>query len=178
MEQYKDGNTGFSAHTKLTNKKPKLKPIPGTGDSSKYTSPDGKLDYYREFLSHIMNISPSCAIAKTTGNDFEKSRTVITPYDLYEAFRLISRVPQNSPSFRFYTNYLEELYERRNNLFPTGDSLLPKYIRLEDIPNPASDYNKYNRFFNALRSSLKKTMSIMDEIGIPNGIQSNEKDER
>ncbi|MCI9366469.1 MAG: hypothetical protein HFJ54_08250 [Clostridia bacterium] len=160
MEQYKDGNTGFSAHTKLSGKKVKLKSIPGTLESGKYTDPQGDLTYYRNFLAHIMNISPSCAIAKTTGNDFETSRIMITPYDLYEAFRLISRVPMDSPGFRAYSEYLEDLYQRRDNLFPTGDSLLPKYIRYEEIPNPSTDYTTYNQFLNELRSSLRNTLSV------------------
>jgi len=159
MEQYKDGNTGYSAHTKLSGKKIKLKNIPGTL-GGKYKDPQGDLSYYRQFLSHIMNISPSCAIAKTTGNDFEAGRVVITPYDLYEAFRLISRVPEDSPAFRTYTEYLGNLYERRDHLFPTGDSLLPKYIRYDDIPNPSVDYSTYNRFLNELKCSLRNTLSV------------------
>lgn len=167
MEQYRDGNVGFSAHTKMENKKPKLKSIPRIGDSKSYKDPTGTLGYHREFLSHIMHISPSCAIAKTTGNDFESERTIITPYDLYEAFRLISRVPKEGVGYKYYSKYLQELYEKRNDLFPAGEGLLPKYIAVDDIPNPNADYTKYNRFFNELRSSLKKTMSIMDALETP-----------
>lgn len=162
MEQYKDGNIGYSAHTKLKGKKVKLKNIPGTLECGKYTDPQGDLSYYRSFLAHIMNISPSCAIAKTTGNDFEAGRIMITPYDLYEAFRLISRVPMDSPAFRMYSEYLEDLYQRRDDIFPTGDSLLPKYIRYEDIPNPITDYPTYNQFLNELKSSLRNTLSVIE----------------
>lgn len=160
MEQYKDGNIGYSAHTKLSGKKVKLKNIPGTLESGTYSDPQGDLTYYRNFLAHIMNISPSCAIAKTTGNDFEAGRIMITPYDLYEAFRLISRVPFDSPAFRTYTEYLGDLYERRDTIFPTGDSLLPKYIRYDDIPNPSADYPTYNQFLNELKCSLRNTLNV------------------
>lgn len=158
MEQYRDGNVGFAAHTKLPSKGIKLKSIPKIGDGQRYTSPTGQLEECRSFLSHIMHISPDCAIAKTTGNDFESGRTIITPYDLYEAYRLISRVPKESRMYRAYTKYLGELYEKREELFPTGDSLLPKYIRFDDIPNPATDNSKYYEFFSELNASLKQTI--------------------
>lgn len=176
MEQYKDGNVGFAAHTKLPDKgifpentkslgkNRKLKSIPGTLEG-RFQDPQGKLAYYREFLSHIMHISPSFAVAKTTGNDFETGRVMITPYDLYEAFRLISRIPKDSPVFRTYSEYLSELYEEREKIFPTGENLLPKYIRFDDIPNPAADYTTYNQFFNELRSSLKNTLKVLTDIG-------------
>lgn len=156
QEQYRDGNIGYSAHTKMPNKRYKLKSVPRSGEC-RYTDPTGYLTECREFLSHIMHISPSFAIAKTGGDDFEVERTIITPYDLYEAFRKISSIPKDSPSYKAYTRYLHELYAERENLFPTGDSLLPKYITIDEIPNPNTDYTRYNRFFNELRSSLKKT---------------------
>lgn len=160
MEQYRDGNVGFAAHTKLPSKGLKLKSIPKIGSVKKYTDSTGLLTECKNFLSHIMHISPECAIAKTTGNDFERGRITIAPYDLYEAFRLISRVPKDSSVFKAYTKYLGELYEKREELFPTGDSLLPKYIRYDDIPNPTANNNdiNYYKFFNDLTISLKKTM--------------------
>lgn len=161
IEQYKDGNVGYSAHSKMENKKPKLKDIPKTLHDTRLTDPTGNLEYFREFLYHIMKISPSCAIARTTGNDFESERTMITPFDLYEAFRLISRVPSESPSYRFYQKYLEELYRKRNELFPTGEELLPRYIMVDEIPNPNIDSNKYQRFLRDLRMSLNKTLSLV-----------------
>lgn len=105
-----------------------------------------------------MHVSPSFAIAKTTGNDFETGRVIITPYDLYEAFRLVSRVPKDSIAYKTYNKYLGELYEKREELFPTGDSLLPKYIRFDDIPNQNLDNTMYYQFFSELSSSLKKTL--------------------
>lgn len=158
QEQYRDGNIGYSAHSKMPNKRYKLKSVPRT-EEGRYTDPTSYLAECREFLSHIMHISPSFAIAKTGGDDFEVGRTIITPYDLYEAFRKISRIPKDSPSYKAYMRYLHELYAEREKLFPTGDSLLPKYITVDEIPNPSTDYTKYNRFFNELRSSLKKTFS-------------------
>ena len=158
QEQYRDGNIGYSAHTKLPNKRYKLKNVP-RNTKGRYTDSTGYLAECREFLSHIMHISPSFAIAKTGGDDFEVERTIITPYDLYESFRKISRIPKDNPSYKAYTRYLHELYAEREHLFPTGDSLLPKYITLDEIPNPSTDYTRYNRFFNELRSSLKKTFS-------------------
>lgn len=160
MEQYRDGNVGYAAHTKLPSKGVKLKSIPKIKGEKRYSDPTGLLAECRSFLSHIMHISPECAIAKTTGNDFESGRVTIAPYDLYEAFRLISRVPKDSSVFKAYTKYLGELYEKREDLFPTGDSLLPKYIRYDDIPNPSSNnYDaNYYEFFNELTISLKQTM--------------------
>ncbi len=161
MEQYRDGNIGFSAHTKLPTKGfRKLKSIPKTGESEKYVSPDGRLEECRKFLSHMMHISPLFAVAKTNGNDFESGRVTITPYDLYEAFRLISRVPKDSLAFKTYTKYLGELYEEREKLFPTGDNLLPKYILFSDIPNPHTDRAKYDTFFKDLNNSLQQTLEI------------------
>ncbi len=159
MEQYRDGNIGFSAHTKLPSKDIKLKNIPKTGDGTKYTSADEKLAVYREFLSHIMHISPQCSIVKTTGDDFENGRVVVTPYDLYEAFRLISRIPKdNSMLYNTYNKYLAELYDKRDDLFPSGESTLPKYIKSEDIPNPNGDFVRYNNFFEELKASVKRTL--------------------
>lgn len=169
MEQYRDGNTGFSAHTKLPDKSFKLKPIPAIGNGTRYTDPTASLAYKREFLSHIMHISPQCAIAKTTGNDFETKRVMITPFDLYEAYRLITRIDTESIVFRAYNEHLTELYEKREKLFPTGEGLLPEYIRYEDIPNPITDIQEYITFFSLLESSLYKTMGIAftNEEGIP-----------
>ena len=169
MEQYRDGNVGFSAHSKRPEKGQKLKSIPSTGKSSKYTDPKGSLKYCREFLSHIMHISPQFAIAKTSGNDFESGRITITKYDAYEALRLVSRVPKGTPAFIHYNAYFSELYDKRDELLPTGD--LPKYIRVEEIPNKDTDPARYNYFFNELRNSLKFTLkgserSTSDEIDL------------
>lgn len=159
-EQYRDGNIGFSAHTKLPTKSIKLKSIPKIGNGERYTDPTGDLEECTKFLSHVMHISPSCAIAKTTGNDFETGRVIITPYDLYEAFRLISRVPADSLMYRTYEKYLGELYAKREDLFPAGDTLLPKYIRFDDIPNNQGPNNgkAYYSFFNDLSVSVSNTM--------------------
>ena len=145
IQQYRDGNSGFSAHIKMDRKGLKLKNIPSTGDSKRYTQ---DLKYYREFLSHIMHTAPSCAIARSAGND----RIVIIPSDLYEAYRFISRVPEDSPLYKSSLIYFSDLYARRYELLPSGDSLLPKYIRREEIPTPNT------KFFTGLRSSLKETL--------------------
>lgn len=160
MEQYKDGNTGFSAHTKLPDKSFKLKTIPAIGDGTRYTDPTASVQYKIEFLSHIMNISPQCAIAKMTGNDFETKRIMITPFDLYEAYRLITKIDTESTLFRAYNEHLSELYQKREKLLPTGEGLLPEYIRYEDIPNPLNDLNRYVTFFNQLQSSIFQTMAL------------------
>lgn len=128
----------------------KLKNIPSTGDSKKYKQ---DLNYYKEYLSHIMYTAPSCAIARKAGND----RVVIIPSDIYESFRLISNVPEDSPSYKSYLKYFSELYSRRDELLPAGDSLLPKYIRRDEIPNPNTNNVQYNKFFNKLKLSLKET---------------------
>jgi len=156
MEQYRDGNIGFSAHSKLPEKGQKLSTIPHIGTSTKYTDPKGTLKYCKEYLSHIMHISPQYAIAKTTGNDFESGRITITKYDAYEALRLVSRVPKGTPAFIHYNSYFAELYDKRDELLPTGD--LPKYIRVEEIPNKDTDPARYNYFFNELRNSIKYTL--------------------
>ncbi len=162
MEQYKDGNIGFSAHSKLPEKGQKLSTIPRTGGSSRYTDPKGTLQYCKEYLSHIMHISPQYAIAKTTGNDFENGRITITKYDAYEALRLISRVPKGTPAFIHYTAYFSELYDKRDELLPAGD--LPKYIRVEEIPNTKTGRIGYNRFFSELQSSLRQTIGQSLEV--------------
>lgn len=64
QEQYRDGNIGFSAHSKLPTKRYQLKSLPKTG-TGVYTSPTDELQACREYLSHVMHISPSFAIAKT-----------------------------------------------------------------------------------------------------------------
>ncbi len=160
IEQYKDGNSGFSAHTKLPGKNLKLKSIPSTVAGKKYSDPQGHLKEYKDFLSHIMNVSPSCAIAKSTGSDFAAERVSIVTYDLYEAFRLISRVPKDSIYFKIHYKYFAELYAKRKELFPTDDSLLPLYLTRDEIPNPQLDYNKYTNFFAELRDSLSKTLGM------------------
>lgn len=153
-EQHRDGNIGFAAHTKLKGKNHKLKNIPSTGN---YTDPNEMLKAYREFLAHLMYISPLCSITRTTGNDFENKRTITTTYDLYETFRTISRVPKNSLSEKTLSQYLETLYQNREKLMPTDASLLPKYVKFEEIPNPVTNFDKYMEFQNELSSSLKKT---------------------
>ena len=145
IQQYRDGNSGFSAHTKLAKKGMKLKNIPTTGDSSRYKEDIG---YYREYLSHIMHTAPSCAIARNAGND----RVVIIPSDIYESFRLISNVPEDSPAYKSYIKYFKELYSRRDEILPSGDVLLPKYIRRDEIPSSNTKY------FSRLRLSVKETM--------------------
>ena len=167
MEQYRDGNSGFSAHSKLPEKGQKLSSIPHTGDSSRYTDPKGTMQYCREYLSHIMHISPQYAIAKTTGNDFENGRITITKYDAYEALRLVSRVPKGTPAFIHYNAYFAELYDKRDELLPAGD--LPKYIRVEEIPSMKSNFTKYTQFWSSLKQSLKNTL---------NRAQEKEKEER
>lgn len=84
-------------------------------------------------------------------------RVVITPYDLYEAYRMISAMPKGSKTYKVYSKYLHTLYDRRKELFPTDESILPRYVAEDDIPNPNADYSKYNRFFGELRNSLKQT---------------------
>lgn len=164
MEQYKDGNVGLSAHFKMPNKGArKLKSIPGAHKDARYTSPTSALKERKDFLSWIMHISPLCSVARITGHDFETGRTVITPYDLYEAFRLIHRVPKEDKAYRMYSNYLTELYEKRKELFPTGETILPKYITFDEIPNPSVNIRKYNEFFSSLRSSLDGTLTLLDE---------------
>ena len=165
QEQYRDGKAGFASHSKLEGKKVLLKSLPKKGDGKAYTDANGALEEYRQFLHHIMNISPSFAIAKKTGDDFENERVNVTPYDLYEAFRLVSSVPKdNSTYFRIYSKYLNDLYERRDELLPSGTELLPKYIRYEDIPNPNSDYKAFSSFFATLRESLGGTLDYEREI--------------
>lgn len=163
IEQYRDSKTGFAAHTKLSGKSPKLKNIPGTGNSQKYTDIEGKAKEYREYLSYLMHASPTFSITKTSGNEFAEGRTTTTTYDLYESFRLISRVPKKSSAYRVFLKYFENLYKERSNLIPTGDNLLPKYLEFKDIPNPNVDYTKYNQFFNELKSSLKNTLEILED---------------
>ncbi len=155
-EQQRDGNIGFAAHTKLKGKSQKLKNIPSTGN---YTDPQEMLKAYREFLAHLMYISPMCSITRTTGNDFENKRTITTIYDLYETFRTISRLPKNSLSEKTLSKYLETLYQDREKLMPTDASLLPKYLKFEEIPNPVTNFNKYMEFQRELSSSLKNTFN-------------------
>ena len=54
----------ISAHSKLPTKRYQLKSIPKTGEGV-YTSPTDELSACKEFLSYVMHISPSFAIAKT-----------------------------------------------------------------------------------------------------------------
>ena len=155
IQHYRDGNSGFSAHIKMAKKGLKLKNIPSTGDSKKYTQ---DLGYYREYLSHIMHTAPSCAIARNAGNE----RVVIIPSDTYESFRLISRVPEDSPSYKPYIKYFKELYARRDEILPSGDSLLPKYIRRDEIPNSNAKF--FSRLRNSLRETMNETIEKKDEL--------------
>lgn len=165
IEQYNDSTTGFAAHTKLPGKNPKLKDIPATGESKSYIDKNKTLKEYREYLAYLMHVSPKSSITRVTGNDFQKESTITKTYDLYEAFRSISRVPKNNTvASRTLLKYLDELYENRDKLIPTGEKALPKYIKFSDIPNPTANYTKYNQFFNELRSSLKKTIEETFEL--------------
>lgn len=82
---------------------------------------------------------------------------MITPYDLYESYRMIANVPKGSTAYKVYSKHLHKLYDRRKELFPTDESILPRYWAEDDIPNQNEDYAKYNRFFGELRMSLAQT---------------------
>lgn len=114
-------------------------------------------------------------LQKLNGSDFEVPRVVITPYDLYEAYRMISAMPKGSKTYKVYSKYLHTLYDRRKELFPTDESILPRYVAEDDIPNQNVDYLKYNRFFADLRSSLKQTYKqTVEAIGEDEPIVSEE----
>ena len=111
-----------------------------------------------------MHVSPTYAITRSTGDEFENKRTITTTYDLYEAFRTISRVPKEDIKYNSVARYINRLYEERENIIPAGTNLLPEYIEYKDIPNANDDYTKYNQFFKELKSSLKNTLKVFDKI--------------
>ncbi len=161
-QQYKDSTIGYSAHSNLEGKKPKLKNIPKSVNG-RYLDKCGNAKIFREYLSYVMNISPQFSTAKITEHDFEIGRIIIAKYDLYESFRLISKIPPNSKTFAAYKNYFRELYNERENIFPT-ENLDPKYISMGEIPNLSDDPRAYKNFFSELSISLKRTKSIAEEI--------------
>ena len=154
---------GFGAHSKLPGKKLKLKNIPKPFDGKKYTEETEKLNSLRDtninnkrFLNYLMNICPTKIHARSTKDNFGKTRIVLTKKNLYESFTSFARFPIGSTEYKTFSRYLDELFERRSEFIPSVDQ--PKYVRPSDIPNPTVDNTRYYQFFTELRSSVINTL--------------------
>lgn len=113
-----------------------------------------------KFLNDIINRTPNRFRIELASNSSEAKRVEITSFDKYDSFyNMISKMTDDE----IISRYFDELYNRRSELLPSTSDL-SYYITPEDIPNPMADYTKYNHFFNELRSSLKKTFAVLDNV--------------
>lgn len=148
QEQYRDGNSGFSAHTKRPGKSRRIKPLPKIYRGKRFSDPKGIVSEYIEYLSFIQHITPEFAEASMAID-----RVQIIPQDFYGELRHILQAEDGSLEQNLYNEHLIALYEKRAELFPSAVAV-PIYISDSDMPT-----GKKDPFFTELSLSVLKTMN-------------------
>ena len=110
--QYRFGNFGFAAHTKLSGKNLDTVRIP-TELKSKMKE---KVQEVKDFIAKIRDISPDTYLARMDDN--ERGRVMTIEFGDYQNYKkVISQVADGDPSERFLYNYFSKLYALRDVLF-------------------------------------------------------------
>ena len=109
--QFRFGNYGFAAHTKLSGKKIEIVKIPEDEELKQEI---------QEFRQRIRFISPNAYLARMDDN--ENGRVMTIEFGDYQDYRkIISQIADGDPSERFLKNYSSRLYASRHFLFDRED---------------------------------------------------------
>ncbi len=112
-DQYRSGNYGHAAHTKLKGKAIKPLPIPDVKDKEKV----------KQFVQEVNRISPKSFLARMDDN--EPGRVMIQEFNDYQNYKnLISQVPKGDSLERFIRNYCAKLYSLRYEIFKSKENSL------------------------------------------------------
>lgn len=110
-DQYRSGNYGHAAHTKLKGKEIKPLPIPDVHDKRKIN----------EFVQEINRICPKSFLARMDDN--EPGRVMIQQFNDYQNYKnLISQVAKGDPLERYMRNYCAKLYSLRHKIFKSKEN--------------------------------------------------------
>lgn len=127
--QYRDGNIGESAHTKMKDKTIKGIKIPD------HKNPDE----VRRFKSSVAYIAPKFFVAKM--DDVERGKVLIQEYTDYKNYRkVLGQVQKGSVQEKAILSYFEKLYSLRNHIFDSSGSLqelisydINKYLKSKSL---------------------------------------------
>ena len=127
-DQYRFGNYGFAAHTKMTGKKlytvkipPALKlrineKIQEVKERIRNAGGIHNIEGIDEFLDSVHDISPDTYLSRMDDN--ERGRVMTIEFGDYQNYKkVVSQVADNDPSERFLYNYFAKLYPVREILF-------------------------------------------------------------
>ena len=127
-DQYRFGNYGFAAHTKMTGKKlytvkipPALKlrineKIQEVKERIHNAGGIHNIEGIDEFLDSVHDISPDTYLSRMDDN--ERGRVMTIEFGDYQNYKkVVSQVADNDPSERFLYNYFAKLYPVREILF-------------------------------------------------------------
>lgn len=139
--QYRDGNIGESAHTKMKNKTIKGVKIPEPKNP----------DDVKRFKSSVAYIAPKFFVAKM--DDVERGKVLIQEYTDYKNYRkVLGQVQKGSVQEKALLSYFEKLYSLRDHIFDSSGSLqelivydVNKYLKsdhLAQIKSPAQNLSK------------------------------------
>ena len=112
-DQYRSGNYGYAAHTKMTGKAIKPFPIPDIEDKKSI----------RNFVKQINEVSPKGFFARMDDN--EPGRVMVQQFNDYQNYKnLISQVAKGDPLERFLYNYCGKIYALQKKIFKTQENSL------------------------------------------------------
>lgn len=110
-DQYRAGNYGYAAHTKLKGKAIKPLPIPDVKDREKI----------KQFVQEVNRISPKSFLARMDDN--EPGRVMVQEFNDYQNYKnLISQISKGDPLERYIRNYCAKLYSLRNKIFKSKEN--------------------------------------------------------
>lgn len=110
---YIDGNTGFSAHTKMKNKKIKGFKIPNPENPEEV----------KKFKMSVAYVSPKYFTARL--DDVEENKVVIQGFTDYKNYRtVVGQVQKGSIQESILLDYFEKIYSLRDSIFDSTGSTL------------------------------------------------------
>lgn len=152
--QYRFGNFGFAAHTKLSGKNLETVKIP----QNVKPKLKEKVEEVKEFISKIRDISPDTYLARMDDN--ERGRVMTIEFGDYQNYKkVISQVADGDPSERFLYNYFSKLYALRDSLFDKEERSLG-FIKTDIEEYIGSD--DFKHFLEIAPTLNKDTLNIQD----------------
>ncbi len=127
--QFRDGNIGDSAHTKMSGKSIKGFKIPNPENPEEV----------KKFKSSVLYIAPKFYVARI--DDVEEGRVIIQEYTDYKSYRkVLGQVQKGSVQEKKMFSYFERLYSLRDTIFDSQGSTqefilydIMKYLRSDEL---------------------------------------------
>ena len=141
--QFRDGNIGESAHTKMKGKTIKGFKIPDPNNP----------DEIKKFKSSVLYIAPRFYVAKM--DEVEADKVLIQGYTDYKNYRkVLGQIQKGSLQEKTLLSYFDKLYSLRDKIFDSNGSLqeivtfdVNRYIKNNtlNMPNKHADQEQYSK---------------------------------